>query len=261
MRRLLSILLLAVSAIKAFSTAQFTERIRDNGVCRGLATCLLELDSASFSRLEERIPDGLSSTALWRNYIGCWKIQNDSLFLDSVLVSGHAADKPRYVPVRLDDIYAARRTPSGYFADWVTDTLRIVSGDYVRYEHLGWCSSWEHEEFVSVKGGIVKGRTVYENRVVNPVSQGARRQVVDSLDLGHVPGKIILDVRCEDFDSLGKPTAYKVKVARGCGDSAVDCRVARVIESPEVLSRILPIYYIRGRYQADRWLLPITARP
>ena len=60
----------------------------------------------------------------------------------------------------IDDIYAAHRTPSGYFADWVTDTVRIVSGNLVYYRHMGWQSYWENEEFVSVKDGLIKDRTV-----------------------------------------------------------------------------------------------------
>ena len=70
----------------AFATGQITEKIVDYGVGKGMATYLLELDSVSFSTLKGCIPNRLTSTALWRGYIGHWKIERDSLFLDSVMV-------------------------------------------------------------------------------------------------------------------------------------------------------------------------------
>lgn len=110
MKHLLSsILLIFVTVVTAFATGQITERINENGIDKGLAGRLLELDDSSFSKLKERIPAGMVSTALWRNYIGHWKIKNDSLFLDSVLVSDNSSDTLRFIPAVIDDIYAARR--------------------------------------------------------------------------------------------------------------------------------------------------------
>ena len=81
MKYLLSIALSVLIAVNALSTAQIPEKINDNGIEKNLTKCLLELDSVSFSLLKERIPKQMTSTALWRNYIGHWKIKNDSLFL------------------------------------------------------------------------------------------------------------------------------------------------------------------------------------
>lgn len=252
MKHLLSLVLIAATAITAFSTGQITERINDNGVDKGLTRRLLELDSVTFSKFKQRIPEGMVSTALWRGYIGHWKIKNDSLFLDSVLVRDMASDADQFIPAEIDDIYASRRTPSGYFADWVTDTLRIVSGEIVLYEHMGWESSWENEEFICVKDGLVKDRIVYQNRVVNPVSKDKIRirELIDSLNLGCVPKRIVLQLGYQGFDENGNPTGYKVKVQRSSGDSIVDNRAVSAFKDSDVMRRLIPIYYIRGQYKA-----------
>lgn len=240
-----------MSAVGAFSTGQFLERINDNEVNKGLASYLLELDSVSFSKIKERIPKGMVSTALWRNYIGHWKIKNDSLFLDSILVKDETCDTLRFIPAIIDDIYAARRAPSGFFADWVTDTIRLVSDDVVHYEHMGWESTWVKEEFVSVKDGLIKNRIEYENRVVNQVNDYDSRKIIDSLNLGFIPGRIILKFGYQGFDENGNPTGYKVNVLRSCGDTIVDNRVARVLRDSTVIRKLVPIYYIRGEYKSE----------
>lgn len=259
MKHLLLIVLIIATAFAAFSTGQTTERINDNGVNKGLTRCLLELDSVSFSKLKGRIPKGMVSTALWRGYIGCWKIKNDSLFLDSVLVGDRTSDTLRYVPIKIDDIYTAQRTPSGYFADWVTDTLRVVSGDVILYKHMGWESSWENEEIVSVKDGLVKDRVVYENSIVNPVNddEAGFRKVIDSLSLGFIPKRIILELGYRGFDENGIPTGYKVKAMRSCGDTIVDNRVVKAFENSTVMRSLIPIYYIRGQYRAQDRIVTI----
>lgn len=73
----------------------------DCGHEKNMASRLLELDSASFSRLKERISDKMVSTDLWRGYIGHWEIKNDSLFLDSILVSDNAGDSRRFMPAAI----------------------------------------------------------------------------------------------------------------------------------------------------------------
>lgn len=259
MKYLLSIVLAIVVAVNAFSTAQFTEKINDNGVDKGLTNCLLELDSISYSKLKERIPDGTSSTALWRNYIACWKIKNDSLFLDSILIRDITCDTLRLVPAKIYDIYSARRTPSGYFAAWVTDTLRVVSGDVIQYVHSGWMSDWENEEFIAVEDGLLKNRTIYKNRVVNPVDEDKDRirNTIDSLNLGYIPKNIVLQLGYSGFDENGNPTGHRVEVIRSCGDTIVDNRAVRAFSDATVMRGLLPVYYVRGRYKSHERILLI----
>lgn len=259
MKRLFSVLLSVAAVVAAFATGQITERIVDNGVNKGMATCLLELDSVTFSELEGRIPKKLSSTALWRGYIGHWKIENDSLFLDSVMVGAQGGR--RFVPAAIDDIYASRRTSSGYFADWVCDTLRVVSGDIMRYVHMGWKSDWENEEYLMVEGGLVKDRVVYHNRVANPVAEGDARKVIDSLALGFIPKRMMLRIGYQCFDDVGNPAACIAEIVRSSGDAAIDDRVVQAINDPAVMRRLVPVYYIRGQYRSPQIDLSIPASP
>lgn len=259
MKYLLSIVLITATAATAFSTGQITEKINDNGVSKGLTSRLLELDSISFPILKERIPKEMISTGLRRNYIGYWKIKNDSLFLDSILVRDKTCDTLRFAPAKIDDIYASRHTPSGYFADWVTDTFRIVSGNIVYYKHMDWNSYWQNEEFVSVKEGVITARTIYENHAVNNICEDETmlRKIIDSLNLGFIPKRIVLQLGYQGFDGNGVPTGYKIKVLRSCGDTNVDNMVARAFEDSTVMRSLIPIYYIRGQYRSEERILSV----
>lgn len=250
MKHFLSIVLFLAITVTAFGTAQFPEIINDNGVDKYLNRYLLELDSVSFSKIKERIPDKWFSSNLWRKYIGYWKIKNDSLFLDSILTGS-------YIPVKINDIYAARRTPSGYFADWVTDTLRVVSGEVIHYVHMGWESVWEREEYVTVVNGLIKNRIVYKNRVVNPGNEREWYRKTKSLGVGDIPRRIILQIRCRGFDKNGTPTGYDIKVVRGCGDKSVDDRVVKALKDANLIPNIIPVYYIRGHYKSYDMFVPI----
>lgn len=256
MKRLVLLILGGLSALSGFSTAQFRELIYDGGVRKSMCSLLLELDSTTFSMIKNRLPQEVSNTALWRNYIGCWKIKNDSLFLDSVLV---IEGSNQYRPISIDDIYAQKRTASGYFADWVDDTLRVVSGKVVKYSHMGWDSRWENEEQIAMENGIVKGRVYKRNRLVNPgISALKLKSLLDSLELGEIPRRIILQVRYSDFDTEGNPTSCKVIVSKGSGDVATDNRVVTAIEKFMLTSKPLPIYYIDDKYTTDTYTIPIA---
>lgn len=263
MRTLLSLILIAASVMAAYSTGQYTEDIIDNGVSKGMATLLLESDSATFALLRSRLPERFPSTTLYRKYVGCWEIKNDSLFLDSVLIMNPTSQTPRFIPLHIDDIYASRRTGPRYFADWVTDTLRIVSGDFVRYDHSGWSADWEHEEYVTVVNGRVKNRTVYENRRVNPRENENRViiQAVSNAGFCDFTGRVVLRVQYTEFDDAGHPTQCDLSVVRGTGDSITDASIAETARKLFLQNDLLPIYYIRGRYESVLWNLPLRGRP
>lgn len=255
MRRLALLILGGMLALFGFATAQFCELIYDGGVRKSMCSLLLEPDSTTFSMIRNRLPQGLSNTALLRNYIGCWKIKNDSLFLDSVLVNDGSDS---YRPISIDDIFAEKRTASGYFSDWVSDSLRVVSGDIIKYVHMAWESKWENEELIAVENGIVKKRIHKHNRLVNKGMEGLKlRSLPDSLDLGEIPRRITLNVSYSDFDTEGNPTSCKVIVRRGSGDAATDNRVATAIEKFILTRKPLPIYYIDNRYVTHTYTITV----
>lgn len=254
------LIFIGLLGLVGFATGQFCELIYDGGVRKSMCSLLLELDSVAFPKIQNRLPHGMTCTALWRNYIGCWKIKNDSLFIDSVLVSDYSSD---YKPILIDDIFAKNKTASGYFANWVSDTLRVVSGETLQYIHMGWESKWENEDFITVENGIVKTRLCYDNRLVNwgQVDDWNPAVLPDGLELGEIPRRITLEVSYSDFDSDGNPTGCRIIVRGGSGDTATDNRIVTEIEKFVLKSKFLPIYYIYGEYTAYPYILPIEPTP
>ncbi|WP_347296990.1 hypothetical protein [uncultured Bacteroides sp.] len=105
MKRLFISIIAAGAAITAFSDGQFCEVIQDNGVRKGLCTSILDRDEERSAQLNESITSELCNTALYRNYIGYWKIQNDSLFLDSLLIHRKRGDE--LSKMELGSLYAS----------------------------------------------------------------------------------------------------------------------------------------------------------
>lgn len=121
----------------------------------------------------------------------------------------------------------------------------------MRYRPMGWNSDWETEEMVTIKDGLVKGRIIYRNQVVNPVDESEVSMVIDSLDFGNISQRMLLQIGYQEFDETGTPTVCKVDIVRGSGDTAVDNRVARALDDVSVMRKVVPIYYIRGQYKSD----------
>lgn len=248
-------LLLSLSFLTASATAQFTEKINDNGVKKNLCTQLLELDTVSFPQIKLRMPPGWSYTSLYRNYVGYWKIKNDSLFLDSIVTPNTNGNGMDFIPVKIEDIYAAKRTPSGYFADWVSDTLRITSGEIVQYQHMGWGSIWENEESMIVRNGKVmeRGRSL---TLVHPGLKDSELQEMWTkidLEIGKLPNRCIVQVTYSDYDSDGNPIDCEVKTVRGTGDVKANALVAAKVKKWVLKMRPFPIFYRDGRFSSTTW--------
>ena len=256
MRKYIILFALLLTALTGFSTGQITEHINDNGVDKKLCSLLLEQDTLTYSILKRRIPERLSTTALRRNYIGYWKIKNDSLFHDYITVPNENCKEEKYTRVKIEDLYPSKYTDSGYFADWVNDTLRIVSGNVINYIHSGWMQTWEHEELVAVEKGIIKGRTPFDNRIVyTGHSDTEIREMYKKLDFGKIPERMVISLGYATFDAEGKPSTCNIRVIKSCGDKSIDEHVVKVIEEWMLTCLPLPVYYIRGKYKSDKTLL------
>ena len=256
MKRLVLLILVGLFALVGFATAQFYELIYDGGVLKGMCSLPLELNSPAFSKITYRLPQGEPNTALYRKYVGCWKIKNDSLFLDSVLVSGSLNN---YIAIFIDDIFATNKTKSGYFANWVSGSLRVVSGERIIYVHSAWESTWENEELITVEKGIVKKRICKHNRVVNEgiIDEMNLRSLMESLGLGELTRRITLEVSYPNFDTKGNPTSCSIRVIRGSGDADTDNRIVTAIKKFMLKNKALPIYYIDDKYISYTYIIPI----
>ena len=86
------------------------------------------------------------STACWRKYVAHWRLEEDRLFLDSIIgIYRLDGDEP-------------------LFADWVTEELRVSQGKLLTYVHMGFGSVFEKELLLDVQLGLVVRRTKRDNR-------------------------------------------------------------------------------------------------
>lgn len=251
MRRCLMAIVVAVATIlTAGATGQITERINDNGVIKKLCTCIIEDDTMTFDRVKELLP-AQTNTALWRKYVGSWRITNDSLFLDSLTT---VADKA----IDINKIYTDHTTPSGIFADWFSGTLRIVSGEIVRYIHMGWESIWEQEEFVTVDHGKVTGRRTATNRVILPGRSAQDiRAVLDSFDLGAFPElkRVIALVEYNRFDSDGLPIDCNIELRDSINSTDEGKHLKARLKQFCIDRQLFPFYDINGKIQSIPYTL------
>jgi hypothetical protein len=75
------------------------------------------------------------STACWKGCIGSWRITNGQLYLTGIEGAFEfIGDEP--LP-----------------ATWVTEKMRLVAGNAVKYVHMGYLSTFEHEIVLKIKKG------------------------------------------------------------------------------------------------------------
>lgn len=85
------------------------------------------------------------STALWREYIGTWKIKDEHLLLVSL--------KGRFVLIRKGPI----------LADWFSGVITVARGKCLQYIHAGFGSIYEQYEYIAIENGIVVDSFVVDN--------------------------------------------------------------------------------------------------
>jgi hypothetical protein len=136
-------------------TAQFAEDLLYEG--QHLKMCSTPLNTYfSLAGLSTDAIFELSSTALWRRYIGSWEITAGRLYLRSIsgtLKNGADAS--------LEDIFPG--FPDRVFAHWFTGQLRCPRGRQLEYVHMGFGSTFEKDLLIDVKKGVVTGVSVKEN--------------------------------------------------------------------------------------------------
>lgn len=105
-----------------------------------------------------------TSTALWRGYVGTWRIENERLYL--VELSAHVEADDQKKDVGLDALFPDY--PNGVFAHWYTGVLRCTSGALLQYVHGGFHSVYERDIFIPVQRGRVLGEHVVVNGEAAP---------------------------------------------------------------------------------------------
>lgn len=108
-----------------------------------------------------------TSTALWRGYIGAWRIEDDRLMLVALKMytrpgggwvedddeSGGSPDDEAEEAGEHDLRWLFPGVDGPVFADWYSGVLRATRGQMLRYVHAGYASLFEEDIFFSIHEG------------------------------------------------------------------------------------------------------------
>ncbi len=140
-------------------TAQFAEHLHYKGEERAMCDeplCLY----FTLAGIEENFK--VSSTALWRGYVGTWEILSGRLYLiglNGKLKNGAEATVATFFP----------NNPERVFAHWYSGVLRLPRGKLLKYVHQGYASVYEEDVFLSLDKGVVTHTEVRNNGMsLNP---------------------------------------------------------------------------------------------
>lgn len=104
-----------------------------------------------FVSLGGHVPDfEVTSTALWRGYIGTWEIKCDRLYLielHGTLKGGEQASLGTVFP----------GFDSRVFAHWYSGSLRLPQGKQIEYVHMGFQSRFEKDLMLDIHRGVLQG--------------------------------------------------------------------------------------------------------
>lgn len=159
MMRRLSIIILSLWATFSFATGQRGELVIYKGDTLIMLSEPLETylrDNEPREKLHPILGNG-SSTALWRGYVGLWRIENGQLLLIDVYAFGDKAQSIKK--------FIFKNRQGDILADWFTGELVIGKGKVIRYNHGGYDRSYEQEIVVTVQDGNVKNEIEHKNGV------------------------------------------------------------------------------------------------
>jgi hypothetical protein len=102
-------------------------------------------------------PDGtttefLASTSCWRGYVAYWRLENDSLKLNSIKACCTC------VPLESEEIILKIFGQSSVFASWYSETLRVSTGELFSGSDLGYNSIYEYEDMLQIENGVLKSK-------------------------------------------------------------------------------------------------------
>lgn len=251
-------MVVAIAMMQVSATVQHCEMLNYNGENVQLYSLLLELNDELYRDVKKRLPKGYRSS-LWRNYIGHWKIENDSLFLDSIAV--FKDDKLK--ALNIDDLVLKYRLPDGrIFCSWVSDTLKMGKGKSLIYE----LSIYTNELHVTMNNGIVHStksitnRAIYSefNNNIDTLSTYFPFEKYPSID------NIILYVKPIAFDVYGDPINYNVNIVRShkeCNEGIkedIESEIKQIFKIHKL--KLFRIYEINNKYIGFESLFRIKKR-
>ena len=261
------ICLIILTWITFLSTASATGQEGERIIWKGQKYEMLTLplfQCHEFDNLGRKFEDEPSITSLWRGYQGHWCIENDMLYLDYIVPD--SGEK-----LYAKDIPALRKYCKNgrVAATWFSDTLRVVSGKQVFYEHMGFTRYYEHEDFIAVKRGKVVSVKRVENKLIIKGNMDDQRELVKFIDdLGKQLHKrypkerrrILTQVKYCNFGLMMMPSDVEVTFPsdeNAPHNKAVEKEIKEKLANYILANQFLPCYYINGKIKSPSWTLPI----
>ncbi|NLL29178.1 MAG: hypothetical protein GX259_10315 [Bacteroidales bacterium] len=112
----------------------------------------LEILSKKDSIIANRLKDTTClSTDCWRQYIGIWKIENDSLFLIGL------KDCCNYETIPLEKVFAKAEMQNGkIFANWYSEKIKAGFGKKIGFSEVNWEYTYEKTIEIKIVFGKIK---------------------------------------------------------------------------------------------------------
>ena len=157
-------------------------------------------------------------------------------------------------------------------ATWFSDTLRVVSGSRISYEHMGGNRYYEHEDFIAVKQGKVVSVKRMENKLIikgkteDPDANKKFNQFLG--DLGaqlhkshpEASGRILAKVQYCNFGLMMMPTDVDVTFPNKREEPPypqMEREIKEKLANYILANQYLPLYYINGKIKQVSWTIPI----
>ena len=156
MKYLLVVLIMILTAISVYATAQMPDKIIYKGNEYKLNCNPLE---RFFEKHPEKRPKtNCQSTALWRGYVATFEVKDGNLFLNDIKIEYYDSNDKEMKSSKwksvINDIFPNQKNIK---VDWFTGLLVIPDGKMVDYVHMGYSSTFEKYNILEIhKGSLTK---------------------------------------------------------------------------------------------------------
>lgn len=258
---LVFIIICTLFPAKMMATAQQSEIIFINGKRHVMLSCPLETDSVIREALKEVRPaETVSNTSLWRGYVGYWSIQKGNLYVDSLQFELEDFTTKTIV-LKNESIFSAYTDEYGVKASWFSGELRLVQGKLIRYEHMGFQSSFEKESFLNVKEGVVTNSRKYKNKVLckNTIENPSVYKAFNDAFVKEFPDAkpVSMRISYSKVNAKGKPTEVKVDSNDRTENKE---KIENFVRSYLLKNHILGVYRINNNLFFETWMCRLGKR-
>ena len=252
--------------ISGFATKQIPESIVIDGQHCSLQKyplyyCEEPLDSLLLNKYNDAFES--ECTCLWRNYIGFWSIENDRLYLDSIMIG---CDGP-IIKVEEEELFKDYLDNGRVWAKWMNDEIKVGSERLL----IDYRDTYEHEDFYKLENGIVKSHRRVENKLLltSNLAEKNKEAINKWNEFGNtlrdkfptLKGKFLVRIKYTGSQQNGLPTKVEVELVKydeGINTDKESLKSLREAISQYSLENIMSnIYEINGKIVSFPMTYPI----